>query len=91
MSTTEAAFLGLLFAGVAALLAGVMLTRLNWRPDIPPYGLGTRFLDVTLHPDRYVKDAVLGVIRSLTFVGGVLLACAVSLVAWEILQTMLKA
>lgn len=86
----EAAFLGLLFSGIAALLAGVLLTRLHWRTDIPPYGLGTRFLDVTRHPERYVKDAPLGVIRGLTFVGEVLLACAASIVAWEILRTMAR-
>ena len=88
MSATEAAFLGFLFSGITALLAGVMLTRVHWRPDIPPYGLGTRFLDVTRHPERYVKDAPLGAIRGLVFVGGVLLAGAASVVAWEILQTM---
>ena len=90
MSTTEAGFLSLLFPGILALLAGIMLTRIHWRPDIPPYGWQTRFLDVTLHPERYVKDAPLRAIRSLTVAGGFLLAAAVSVVVYEILRVMLR-
>ena len=90
MSTTETSFLGLLFSGTLALLAGMFLTRLHWRPDIPPYGRQTRFLDVTLHPDRYVKDAPLGAIRGLTVVGALLLACAAGLVAYEVLRVTLS-
>ena len=90
MSATEATFLTLVFAGVLALLAGMLLTRLHWRQDIPPYGRQTRFLDVTLHPERYAKDAPFGVIRSLGAIGAVLLACAAAAVAAEILRTMLR-
>jgi hypothetical protein len=90
MSTTEAGFLGLLFPGILALLAGMMLTRLHWRPDIPPYRRQTRFLDVTLHPERYVKDAPLGAIRSLTVIGALLLACAISVVVYEIQRVILR-
>ncbi len=90
MSTTEAGFLALLFTGLLALLAGVGLTRLRWRRDIPPYGRHTRSLDVMLHPERYAKDAPLGVIRVLTSIGVGLLVCAAVVVAWEILQTMVR-
>jgi hypothetical protein len=90
MSGTEAIFLALVFVGVLALLAGLILTRLHWRLDIPSYGRGTRFLDVTLHPERYAKDAPFGVIRSVSAIGAALLACAIAVVAWRILQTMLK-
>ncbi len=90
MSATEAVFLALVFTGVFALLASMILTRVHWRPDIPSYGRQTRFLDVTLHPERYAKDAPFCVIRSLSAVGAVLLACAAAVVAWEILATMLR-
>jgi hypothetical protein len=90
MSTTEAGFLGLLFLGILALLAGMMLTRLHWRPDIPPYGRQTRFLDVALHPERYAKDAPRRAIQSLTVVGAFLLVCAVGLVAYEVLRVTLS-
>jgi hypothetical protein len=90
MSTTESSFLGLLLSGTLALIAGMFLTRLHWRPDIPPYGRETRFLDVTLHPDRYVKDAPLRAIRSLTLVGALLLAGAAGLVAYEVLRVTLS-
>ena len=88
MSTTEVVFLSLLFAGLFALLAGVMVTRLHWRPDIPPYGLGSRVLDVTLHPQNYVKDAPLHTIRSLNAIGALFLAGAAGVVVWEILRVM---
>ncbi len=86
MSTTETGFLGLLFSGILALLAGLLLMRLHWRPDIPSYGRQTRFLDVVLHPDRYVKDAPLRAIRSLTVIGALLLAGAAGLVAVEVVR-----
>ena len=90
MSTTEAAFLSLLFAGILALLAGLMLTRIHWRPDIPPYGRQTQFLDVALHPERYVRDAPLRAIRSLTLAGALLLGAAIGLVAYETIRVTLR-
>ena len=86
--TAEAIFFGLLFSGISTLLGGLLLTRLHWRRDIPPYGRRTKFLDVTLHPEKYAEDAPFGVIRSLNAVGAVLLAGAAVVVTWEILQTL---
>jgi len=85
----EVLFLTLVFAGVLALLAGMILTRAYWRQDIPPYGRQTRFIDVTLHPERYANDAPFGLIRTLNTVGVLLLASAAAAVVWEVLQTML--
>ena len=90
MSPTEDAFLILLFPGIFVLLTGVGLTRLHWRPDIPPYGRHTRCFDVTLHPERYVKDAPLRAIRSLNLMGALLLAGAIGVSAYEILRTILR-
>jgi hypothetical protein len=92
MSTTELGFLGLLFSGVLALLAGVLLARLHWRPDLPPYGRRTRWLDVTLHPERYVvvDDAPLRVIRSLNLAGALLLASAAAVAAYGIVLATLS-
>jgi hypothetical protein len=84
MSTTEAGFLGLLFPGIVTFLAGLWLTRRHWRPDIPPYSRAP-FLDVALHPDRFVRDAPLHAIRGLTVVGAVLLACAAGLAVYHVL------
>ena len=71
-------------------LAGLLLTRLQWRSDIPPYGRQTRSLDVALHPDRYAKDAPLRAIQILTVVGASLLACAAGLVAYEVVRATLS-
>jgi hypothetical protein len=89
VSTTEAAFLSLLFAGIVVLLTGLVLTRLHWRPELPPYGRGTRVLHVTFHPEAYVKDAPLRAIRNLNFTGAALLAGAFAVVAYEIVRIML--
>ena len=90
MDLSEAAFLSLLCSGLLTLLAGLMLTRLHWRPDVAPYGRRTRFLHVTLHPAEYVKDAPVRAIQSLNLVGGVLLAGAAAVVAYKILLTTLS-
>jgi len=90
MSTTQAAFLSLLSLGVAALLTGVMLTRFHWRSDIPPYGRRTRLLNVMLHPEAYATNAPLGAIRGLNIAGALLLGGAAVVVAYELLQTMLR-
>ena len=89
--TTQAVFFGLLFPGILALLAGVMLTRLHWRPDIPAYGRETSFLDVTTHPEKYVKDAPLRAIRILNTMGALLQAGALVVVLYEISRTTLRA
>ncbi len=86
MITTEAAFLGFLFAGLVSLLAVLGLTRFHWRTDIPPYGLYTRSLHVALHPEEYVKDAPLRAIRCLNLIGAVLLACAIGITAFEVIR-----
>ena len=90
MSTTEGVFLALVFTGVLALLVGMILTRAHWRPDIPPYGRQTRFLDVALHPERYARGAPFSVIRGLSAIGAALLASAAAVVAREIVMTILR-
>jgi hypothetical protein len=87
---TEAAFLGLLFSGILALLVGLLLTRLHWRPDMPPYGRRTRILHVTLHPEAYVRDAPLPVIRGLNLAGALLLAGAAGVTLYEIVRSILR-
>ena len=87
---TDAAFLGLLLPGIITLVAGVGLTRLHWRPDIPPYGHRTRSLQVMLHPGRYVTDAPLRAIRTLNIAGSLLLAGAASIVTYDLLQAVLR-
>lgn len=87
--STETAFLGLLLSGLTALLAGVGLTRLYWRPDIPAYGRRTRSLHVMLHPERYVRHAPLRAIRALNVAGSLLLAGAAGIVAYDILRAVL--
>src|SRR5262245_11028836 len=84
--STEAAFLGLLFSGITALVAGVGLTRLHWRSDIPPYGRRTRSLQVMLYPGRYATDAPLRAVRTLNVAGFLLLAGAAGIVAYDLLR-----
>ena len=89
MPPTEGAFLVLLFAGVAALIAGLLWTRLNWRPDVPPYSRSTRTLDVQLHPERYATHDALRTIRLANIVGALCTSGAVLVLAYELLRIML--
>jgi len=88
--STEATYLALLFSGITALVAGVVLTRFHWRPDIPPYGRRTNSLHVLLHPEQYVQDAPLRAIQTLNAAGGLLLTGAVGILAYELLRTMTR-
>jgi hypothetical protein len=83
---TEGTFLVLLFSGVCALIVGMLWTRLNWRPDILPYGRRTRSLDVMLHPERYATQDALRSIRVLTVTGAMCVTGAVVVLAYELLR-----
>ena len=82
----EGAFLILPFSGVSALIAGMMWTRLNWRPDAPRSGRSTPFWDVTLHPERYARVEYLRVIRAMNMAGLLLVGIAVIIVGYEVLK-----
>jgi hypothetical protein len=86
VSAEEAVFLVLLFAGVGALVVGMLWTRLNWRPDIPPDGRRTRSLDVMLHPGRYATSDAVRSIRVFTVTGAIFVTGAVVVLASELLR-----
>jgi len=79
----QAAFLILTLSGVLALVCGIFWTRVNWRTDVPPYGRGTRFLDATLHPERYANVRALPAIRGLNLAGALGLAGALAILAYK--------
>jgi hypothetical protein len=87
---TEALFLSLLFSGIAALIGGLLVTRVHWRPDIPPYGRRTRSLQVIVHPERYVRDAPLTAIRILNAAGFLLLTGAAAVVGYDLVRTVVR-
>ena len=84
--TWETAYLILIGSAILTRLAGLMLTRMHWHDDIALYSRGTKFLDMTLHPERYVKNAPLRTIRSLNVAGALLVAGAVAVLAYEFFQ-----
>jgi len=43
-------FMTLLLAGILCLVAGMFVTRQTWRPDIAPFGRGSRMFHIALHP-----------------------------------------
>jgi hypothetical protein len=79
------AFLILLALGILALVAGVFRTRQHWRAGLPPYGRGTRSLELLLHPERFARAEVVGSIRILNAIGGLLLLGAVGMLVLELL------
>ena len=82
----QSTFLILLGAGIAAIVAGRLWTRVNWRSDLPPYGRDTRSSDLLLHPDRYVNAPSVGVIRLFNLAGAVFVAGAVCVLVYEALR-----
>jgi hypothetical protein len=90
MNVAQGLFLGFLFAGILLLLVSLLLTRIHWRADIAPYGRGTRLLQVTMHPEKYTRDAPVRAIRALSFVGIVLLAAAAALVIRELFRARVR-
>src|SRR5262249_38600465 len=83
MPSTEMTFLLALFAGILCLIAGLLLTRFNWRSDVPPYGRHSKSFDVALNPAKYAGADVVPLIRTLNALGGILLAVAVLALIWE--------
>ena len=78
-----AAFLVQLFLAIFLLVGAMFWTRLNRRPDVPPYNRRTRSLDVTLHPERYAQAEALRAIRALRLLGTLFLGGAVAVLVVE--------
>lgn len=70
----QSTFLATWITGVLALVAGLFLTRLHWRSDVPPFGRHSRVLDILLHPDQYARPEAQRGIRVLVGLGILLLA-----------------
>ena len=73
----EALFLTTVLGGTILLIAGIMVARLNWRSDVPPYSLRTRSTDVLLHPEKYALPEACLFVRALGVFGVVSLLVAV--------------
>lgn len=84
---TSIVFFVLLGAGIAVLLAGLVLTRQSWRPEIPPFGRHLRYAEIALHPERYATGRYLPAIRALNVAGALLLCAALGVVIRDIVQT----
>ena len=86
---SQVAFLALLAAGLAGVLSGVIWTRLHWRGDVGPYR-EAMWVDILLHPDRFVDLASATVAKVVTRVGMLFLAGAFGVVLLEIIRSMAK-
>ena len=87
----QTAFLGLMLAGVLALVAGMFRVRTCWRPDGPAYGRATRAWDVFLHPERYAEQRAVRAARTLFFAGFVGIAGALAVLAHKALHDLSRA
>jgi hypothetical protein len=84
--TTETVFVTALLGGIALLVAALAVVRFNWRKDVPPFGRHSNSLDIAVHPDRYAVPKALPLIRTLSFLGGSLIAVAVATLVVELLR-----
>ncbi len=80
--------LGLFFlfhgAGIVCLVAAQWYIRESWRPDIAPYGLQSRTMQVFLHPERFVTAERLGRIKPLHICGLALIFCGLLTVLYDV-------
>lgn len=81
---TMGLWLAMLLGGNLLLVAGLFLTRLNWRPDVEPFGRGSPILQILIHPERFATPSRLRMIRMLNLLGSVLLFGAVAVLAYEL-------
>jgi hypothetical protein len=79
-----ALFLLLLIGGVLSLVAGLFLTRANWRADIEPFGRRSRAFQIALHPENYATARRLGAIRFLNATGAALLCASLAVVGYDL-------
>ena len=77
-------FMTLLLAGIPCLVAGMFVTRQTWRPDIAPFGRGSRMFHIALHPERFATPERLQVIRILNLAGLAFIVGALGVVAYDI-------
>lgn len=81
-------WLVLLLAGNLLLVAGLFLTRLNWRLDVEPFRRGSPILQIMIHPERFATPDRLREIRLLNLFGAVLLGASVGVLAYDIVSGM---
>ena len=79
-------FILLLLGAIFCLVGGLFLTRLTWRSDVKPYGIGSPTIEIALHPERFASTERLFEIRILNGVGALLLCAAVAVVAYDIFR-----
>ena len=84
---SQVAFLTFLAAGLAGVVSSTIWTRLHWRGDLGPYR-EAMWLDVVLHPDRFVDPAYARVAMVLTRVGTLFLAGALGVILFEVIGSM---
>ncbi len=87
---TQAVFLAAMMLGVLLLIAGLGVTRLNWRRDIAPFSRKTRFIDVCLHTEKYAQPEVVPRVRVLNTLGLLFLVIAAAALLREALSQFLR-
>lgn len=81
-------FMLLLTSGIFCIIAGSLITRLTWRPDIEPFGRKSRTFQIALHPEKFAKPDRLREIRLLNLAGLLLLCGAIVVVIVDVFRSM---
>jgi hypothetical protein len=73
--------------GVACLLAAIVTSARNRRSEVPLARLWSAGSDVGVHPERYVVERAVALVRGLNVAGlSLCVLSVVSLVGWGLLQ-----
>jgi hypothetical protein len=80
-------WLAMLLSGNLLLVAGLFFTRLTWRPDVEPFGVGSPIFQILIHPERFATPSRLRMIRVLNLLGIVFLFGAVAVLVYKLFTT----
>jgi hypothetical protein len=79
----QALFLTSVLGGVVSLVAAIAVARMNWRPDVAPFGRHTNSHRVVARPASFVAGSALGRVRMLTGIGYGLIGLAILCLLYE--------
>lgn len=78
MTPIDILLLGTWCIGLLFLVSGLIVTRLNWRPDVRPPSFTAAGSDLAAHPERYVTALAVSLVRRLNLVGMIICIVAVA-------------
>ncbi len=82
----QTVFLISIFMCIGLWVLAVLISRMNWRPDIEPYTRRTRSFDLLIHPKKYVLQRAVSAVRLLVAIGMLFLLIAIGSLVFQFIR-----